>query len=209
MKLLKSFPLFIIALFFIMAIYFYPQLPSTLITHWGPQGEPNGYSSKDFGLFFMPVLSIVLYLIFRYLPHTDPYKKNFHQFESYFNKFIVIVFIFLFYVYLITLAINLGANINIIQFLIPGFVLIFYYTGVLLSVAKRNWFVGIRTPWTLSSDQVWDKTHLLGARLFKFAAIFSLLGFLLPLYAIWFVLIPVLGVSLFLFVYSYILYKQP
>ena len=88
----------------------------------------------------------------------------------------------------------------------PAFAGIFYYAGVLCQHSKRNWFVGIRTPWTMSSDQVWRKTHLLGGQLFKIVAVFSLLGTIMPNYAAYFLLIPVLLVTVFIFAYSYYCY---
>ena len=74
--------------------------------------------------------------------------------------------------------------------------------------AKRNFFIGIRTPWTLSSDHVWDETHRLGSILFIASGILALFGAFFPDYAIWFILVPVLGSTLFLLVYSYILYQR-
>jgi uncharacterized membrane protein len=74
--------------------------------------------------------------------------------------------------------------------------------------AKRNFFIGIRTPWTLSSDRVWDETHRIGSTLFIVSGILALLGAFFADYAVWFILIPVLGSTLFLFVYSYVLYQQ-
>ena len=208
MSLKKILPLFLILISFVLAIYFYPHSPSTMVTHWGLYGEPNGYSGKFFALFFMPILSFFLYLLFRYLPQTDPYHSNFKEFEKYFDTFINIFFIFLFYLYFLTLIWNLISPFNLTQFLTPAFALLFYYIGVLLTVAKRNWFVGIRNPWTMSSDSIWQKTHLLGGKLFKFAALLSLVGVILPKLAIYLVLVPIVLVSLFLYLYSYLLSRS-
>jgi uncharacterized membrane protein len=201
-------PLIFILLSFAVAIYFYPILPNQLATHWGTNGQVNGYSSKMFGLFFMPVLSIFLFLLFIFLPKIDPYKKNFDQFKKYFQNFINIVFGFLFYLYLITIAWNLGINFNMTQVLSPGLAIIFYYAGVLTSHAKQNWFVGIRTPWTLSNEKVWDKTHRLGGKLFKISALIMLLSLFLPNLSIFFILIPIFGTTIFIFAYSYIEFKK-
>ena len=88
----------------------------------------------------------------------------------------------------------------------PGILL--YASGVMVKNAKRNWFAGIRTPWTLSSDIVWDKTHLLGSYLFKGAGILISLSIFLPKFSVWIILISSLGVSLVTVVYSYIVYRQ-
>ena len=208
MFLKKFFPVIIILFSFVLAVYFYPSSPSVMVTHWGLYGEPNGYSQKFFALFFMPILSVFLYILFRFLPKTDPYHSHFKEFEKYFDTFINILFIFLFYLYLLTLTWNLISKFNLVQFLSPAFALVFYYAGVLCSVAKRNWFVGIRTPWTLSSENVWQKTHYLGAKLFKLTAIISLLSIIWPLSATFFIMVPVILSSLFLFLYFYVIFRQ-
>jgi uncharacterized membrane protein len=204
---MKKIPLIIIAASFLYAFYFYRELPTVMVSHWGTMGEPNGYSSKSFALFFMPILSIVLYLVFLILPHTDPYRKNFREFEKYFNQFIVIIFSFLLYIYLLTIFWNLNYHFNLIQAMSPALAILFYFAGVLMSHAKRNWFVGIRTPWTLSSDLVWKKTHHLGALLFKLSALLCLFSFFFPDFSLYFILFPILLFSLILFIYSYVIYQ--
>lgn len=197
------YPLVIIAFSAFLGWYLSPQMPDLMASHWGVNGQVDGYSSKNFGLYFMPVLSLFMYFLFRFLPHTDPYRKNFLQFEKYFNMFIVVIFTFLFYVYVLTLFWNLGYRFNMIQFLSPAFAVIYYYAGVLSANAKRNWFVGIRTPWTLSNDTVWKKTHDIGGKLFKLTAVLSLFGIPFPQLALYLVLLPVLASTVFVFVYSY------
>ena len=207
-KLSIIFPVVLILLSFVVAFYFYPIMPSQIATHWGVSGQADGYSSKAFGLFFMPVLSVFLFFLFISLPKIDPYKKNFDQFKNYFQNFINLIFSFFFYIYLITIIWNLGFRFNMIQILSPAFALLFYYAGVLMLHAKQNWFVGIRTPWTLSSENVWQKTHYLGAKLFKLTAIISLLSIIWPLSATFFIMVPVILSSLFLFLYSYVIFRQ-
>ena len=86
--------------------------------------------------------------------------------------------------------------------------LLFFYIGVLCENSKRNWFVGIRTPWTLSSDKVWDKTHKLGGKLFKIAGIIALIGIFFQNYVVYFILIPTFSVSIYLIVYSYVEFRK-
>ncbi|MDD5082760.1 MAG: SdpI family protein, partial [Dehalococcoidales bacterium] len=88
------------------------------------------------------------------------------------------------------------------------FGILLYYCGILVANAQRNWFVGIRTPWTLSSDRVWEKTHRLGGRLFKAAGVLALLGIFLPGYAILFILIPAVVIAFWTIVYSYLEYRK-
>lgn len=201
-------PLFIIVLSFFVGAYFYQIMPPQIASHWGINGEVNGYLSKFWGVFFMPILSVFLYLLFIFLPKTDPYKKNFSEFKKYFDLFLLILFGFLFYIYITTILWNLGFRFNMIQILSPAFAVLFYYIGVLMSNTKRNWFVGIRTPWTLSNEKVWIKTHKLGSKLFKAAGLISLLSLILPSLSFFFILVPVILFSTYLFIYSYLEFQK-
>jgi uncharacterized membrane protein len=103
---------------------------------------------------------------------------------------------------------NLGYEFDFKTFIFPMIGVLIFYTGILMKHAKRNWFVGIRTPWTLSSDKVWDETHRIGGDLFKISGIITICGFLLPGYALFLVLVPIIASAIFLVVYSYILYRK-
>jgi uncharacterized membrane protein len=199
----------IIVLSFALAAYFYPQMPERVASHWNAAGQVDGYMSKFWGLFLMPVISVLVYGLFLLIPVMDPKKENIAKFRGYFDGFVVIMMLFLFYLYVLTLLWNLGyMSFSMTALLAPAFGVLFYYCGVLVENAKMNWFIGIRTPWTLSSENVWDKTHKLGGRLFKVAGIISVAGFLLPDYAIFIMMAPVLLSSLYLVVYSYMEYRK-
>lgn len=120
----------------------------------------------------------------------------------------VIVTLFLFYIYTLSIFWNTGVRFDIAQLLTPAFGILFYYAGVLTENAKRNWFIGIRTPWTLSNEKVWDKTHKIGGKLFKIAGVISLFGAIRPSYAIFFMVIPAILVALYTIVYSYFEYQR-
>jgi uncharacterized membrane protein len=85
---------------------------------------------------------------------------------------------------------------------------LFYYLGILVENAKQNWFIGIRTPWTLSSEKVWNKTHKIGGKLFKVAGLIAFAGILFQDYAIYFVLVPVILIAVYLVIYSYFEYQK-
>ena len=207
MKPAKIISILVILASFVVGIYFYPQMPDRFVSHWNAYGQPDGYMTKFLGLFLMPIISVVMFLMFLLIPKIDPLKENISLFRKYFDNFISLIMLFLFYLYLLTIFWNLGRKFNFIQLLVPAFAILFYYGGILISHAKRNWFIGIRTPWTLSSDNVWDKTHKLGGKLFKIAAVVSLVGLIFPEFALWFVLIPILFAAFYPIVYSYFAHK--
>ena len=198
----------IILLSFAIAGYFYPQMPERMASHWNARGEVDGYMSKFWGLFLMPFISLGLSAFLVMIPKIDPLKANIEKFKKYYYGFMILLLIFLLYLYLLTILWNLGLGFNMLQLLAPAFGILYYFCGVLIEKAKRNYFIGIRTPWTLSSEKVWDKTHFIGGRLFKAAGLVALLGVFFPSYAILFVLIPVILVSLFTIVYSYFEYQR-
>jgi len=204
--LIASFLIVIIA--FILAGVLYSRMPDRMASHWGLSGEVNGYMSKSWGLFMPPAIILILFLFFLILPRLDPLKKNIKEFENYYYGFITIIILFLFYIYLLTIFWNQGCKIDIIRFLIPGFAILMYAAGVVMAKSKQNWFLGIRTPWTLSSEIVWNKTHQLGAKLFETSAIISLIGFFVKQYAIWLIIIPVILSAITAFIYSYLIYKK-
>ena len=198
----------IILLSFAIGIYYYPQMPEKLASHWGAQGKVDGYTSKFWGLFLMPIISVGLLLIFILIPRIDPLKSNIQQFRKHYDGFVVLILVFLFYLYLLTIFWNSGYTFNMTIFLSPALAILYYYTGILIENAKRNWFIGIRTPWTLSSDNVWEKTHKIAGKLFKIAGIVALIGVFFKTAAIFFIVVPVIIVSIYTVLYSYLEYQK-
>jgi len=208
MKKTTILALIIIFISFGIAFYFYPKMPSEMASHWNAQGEVDDYMSKFWSLFLMPFVSLGLLVLFLVIPKIDPLKKNIEKFRSYFDNFILLIILFLFYIYCLTVAWNLGYRFSMGKVMLPSLAILFYYAGILIENAKSNWFIGIRTPWTLSNKKVWEETHRMGGKLFKGAALIALLGFLFPEQAIWFVVIPIILASLSSICYSYFLYQK-
>jgi len=193
---------------FIIGIYIYPSMPDEMPSHWNSAGDVDDYMPKFWGLFLMPIVTLGILLLLVFLPRIDPSRMNVDKFRKYFEGFILVLVIFLFYMYILTLLYSLDYSFNMGQLMVPGLVLLFYYAGILIEHSKKNWFIGIRTPRTLSSDKVWDETHRLGGKLFKGAAIISLMGLLLPRYAILIVIIPIVFAAVYSVIYSYIVFKR-
>jgi uncharacterized membrane protein len=198
----------LIFLSFIVSIYFFPMVPEQMATHWDSQGEVNGYMSKFWGLFFMPLLITGLAIMFLVIPRIDPKKENIAKFRKYYDRFIFLLILFLIAVHFQTLLWNIGIRISPNAVFPVGIGLLFYYIGVLMENAERNWFIGIRTPWTLSSDRVWRKTNRLGGKLFRIAGISAIFGVFFPKLAFFFTIVPALFVAGSTVVYSYIEYQK-
>jgi len=208
MKKTTIFALFIIILSFVISIYFYPSFPDQVASHWNSQGEVDGYMGKFWGLFLMPIISLAILLLFLAIPKIDPLKNNIKKFEKYFDGFIVLILLFLFYIYVLTVLWNMNIVFNMTQMILPALGILFFYCGILIENAKRNWFIGIRTPWTLSNEKVWNATHKLGGKLFKIAGILAFIGLFFQKFALLLFIVPVLAFSLYLVVYSYLKYQK-
>jgi uncharacterized membrane protein len=191
-----------------VALFSYPQMPNQMASHWNAQGEVDGYMSRFWGTFLLPFIMILLALFFAVIPKIDPLKENIQKFRKYFDGFIVLFLLFMFLIYLQTILWNFGVEISPNIVLPIGIGLLFVYVGILLENAKRNWFIGIRTPWTLSSDVVWERTHKIGAKLFKIAGGLAVIGAFFGNYAMYFILVPVLLAAAYLIVYSYFEYQK-
>ncbi len=198
----------LVLLSFILSIYFYPQVPDQMATHWDSQGEVNGYMSKFWGSFFMPLLITGLVILFLVIPKIDPRKENIEMFRKHYEGFRLVLIIFLVLVHLHILLWNTGTQISPNAVIPLGMGLLFYYAGVLTENAEQNWFIGIRTPWTLSSENVWKRTNCLGGKLFRIAGITAFSGVFFPEYAIYFILVPAVIVVVITVVYSYLEYKK-
>ena len=208
MKKTIIFSILIILIAVLFSAVLYSHIPNQMISHWNFAGEPDGYMPKYIGLFLMPLISIAALFLFILLPKIDPLKKNVKKFENYYYIFIFVFILFLFYLHIVSILLNLGINLNIIHFIIPGFTALLYFMGFLTEKAKQNWFIGIKTPWTLSNEQVWNKTHKLGGLLFKCSAAIALFGLIFPIYAPHFIIAPLILSIIFLFFYSYWVYRN-
>lgn len=205
----------IIVLVMIMAaalagVLFWNHLPEQMASHWNVNDQVDGYMSKFWGVFLMPLISIGMLLLFLVIPNIDPLKANIAQFRETFNIFITLIVAFMLYIHGLTLTWSLGyQGFQMSAAMLPFMGVLFIAVGYMLRKAKRNFFIGIRTPWTLSSDSVWDKTHQLGSILFMLSGAFAIAGsFFGGRTAFWLIFVPLIGSTLFLMIYSYILYRN-
>jgi uncharacterized membrane protein len=188
---------------FAVAAFIYPALPAKVASHWDINGNVNGYMSGFWGAFFVPMLALGLDILFIIIPRIDPKKANIEKFKKSFDLFVSLLLLFIFYIYALTIFFTFGYKFNMSQLMVPAFSILLFAVAVLIVGAEPNWSIGIRTPWTLSSDIVWRKTHDLGSKLFVVAAFVTLFGLFFTSLAFWFILAPILLCSFFLVAYSY------
>jgi uncharacterized membrane protein len=191
-----------------LTIAVYPTMPDKIVSHWNAAGQADGSMPKVWGLGLIPCIMIALVGLFTVLPRIDPYKKNYEKFRDYYEGFILLFVLFMLAIQVQIILWSTGYQISpnlTFPFLIGT---LFIYIGFLLGHAEQNWFVGIRTPWTLSSETVWKKTHQIGGKLFKVAGVIAFAGVLAGEYAMWFILVPALAVTVITVAYSYFEFQK-
>tara|TARA_R110000868_G_scaffold189943_1_gene433525 strand:- start:2619 stop:3263 length:645 start_codon:yes stop_codon:yes gene_type:complete len=210
MKLKKELPLLIIVILpFIYLAYIWNDLPKKVPIHWNGEGEIDGYGDKV-SLILIPILlSLLTYVILTLIPIIDPKGKIKNMGEKYESiKFILIFFMsFLALFILYSSHSQTITNPNIL-FILIGF--LFVFLGNYMKTIKPNYFIGIRTPWTLENETVWKRTHkLAGIMWFLAGIIIIILSLILGkrLNRILFIVITLI-ISIVPIIYSYIQFKK-
>lgn len=205
----KWFPVIPIAAAFLLSAIVYARLPSPMATHWGINGQPNGYSSRFIGAFLMPGMALALWAFMRGLPIIDPRRANYAKFQGTYDLMVNALVTFLAVIHVVMLGTALHWPVPRIDRMTPLAVgALLLLLGNVLPRARPNWWFGIRTPWTLSSDTVWTRTHRVGGYLMTAAGAITLCTVLLPPAAGFVVLmVAVVGASLGSVVYSYFVWR--
>ena len=192
-----------------ISIWVYSSLPPTVATHWNLRGTPDGFSSRFVAVAIGPLVIVGITLLFNVLPKVDPRRENYARFLSTYWLFANAVIVFMLIVHGIVIATGLGYSVRIDR-LMPLFIgLLFVVIGNYLTRVEPNWFVGIRTPWTLSSDTVWRKTHRTGGWLMVIGGLALAAGAFLPHGGLLPLLIgTVVVVAVIPIVQSYVLWKR-
>lgn len=205
----KWIPLLIVVAAFVATAVVYPKLPASIPTHWNLSGQPDKWSGRFWGAWLMPVFILGAWALFRILPAIDPRGGNYVKFGGAFEGIVTAVMLFMLALHIVVLRAALGHPSDMRRVVPIGIGLLFLVIGNLLPRARPNWFVGIRTPWTLSSDRVWEKTHRLGGRVFVVAGILMVLAGILAVRWAHVVAFTVLLVSVaVILVYSYLEWKR-
>ena len=202
-------PIMILAAVIISSFYFFALFPEKVAVHWNAAGQPDNWSPRAVAAFVLPVVLIVVYALFLFLPNIDPKKKKYKEFAKIYHIFKGLIMFFLGALYMINSLKNIGYNISI-EIVVPILIgVMFVVMGKYMSEIKTNWFLGIRTPWTLSSDKVWERTHHVGGKIFMISGVLmALAGFLPVAYRLpvfFTVLIIMLLSTVF---YSYFAYRK-
>lgn len=206
----KWYPVLLIALAFAISVILYKRLPDPMPTHWNVQGQVDGYSPRPVGAFLMPLIMIAIAVLIPVLPKIDPRGRNYEKFDTTYFTIMNATVTLMLVIHVFALAAALGMSVSIGR-LIPATIgLLFIVMGNVFPRVRPNWMVGIRNPWTLSSDRVWERTHRVGGYLMLGLGVLLLLAGPFAPATVAFVLVVggTIAVVLGITIYSYVLWRQ-
>ncbi|WP_452222906.1 SdpI family protein [Lacinutrix chionoecetis] len=210
MSFKKELPIVLIILIpFIYLAYIWSDLPDQVPIHWNASGEIDGWGSKSTLLIIPIVLPLLIYIILSLVPKIDPKQKIEANSKKFYNiKLLLTLFMSVLALFIIYSSKYQDlTNPNMVTMLIG---LLFVILGNYMKTIKANYFIGIRTPWTLENETVWKKTHKLGGKYWFFGGLLIiLLGFILEpkLNMTVFIIISTL-IAIIPIIYSYIVFKK-
>ena len=178
-KKINIYSLILTIIGFGLTILFYNKLPEQIPIHWNWAGKVDNYANKLYGAFFAPITMVLIWIGMLLLPNIDPKRANYKKFEPSYEIVIGVIVTFLFGFQMSIILVSLDYNISIDKIIMLMMGAMFIVIGNYLPKAKSNFFYGIKTPWTLSSDISWRKTHRLGGKLFVFSGILIIISTLL------------------------------
>ncbi len=159
--------------------------------------------------FGLPIILLALWGLWALLPAIDPIAKGFPGFRHIYDLVWILLSAMFAYGYALKLGHTLGWQVDVLRAVIPVIATFFFVAGLLLPYIRRNWFFGIRTPWTLSSDEDWARTHRFGRPLFMIAGVLILIGAFTPrTWSIWLLVGPIVLATVMSVVYSYLIFRR-
>ncbi|WP_409178978.1 SdpI family protein [Brevibacillus fortis] len=165
-------------LFFVISVVLgvicYPSMPDQMAIHWGPNGEPNGFAPKLVGVSFIPVVMLFIFVAVR------SQKQYYQKFQSSHDTILNTLMIVLLVIHGVIIAYGYGYMLNIGIFVTLILGILFVTIGNFMPRFRHNYLIGIRTPWSLASEEVWKNTHLLSSRVFFIGGILIMLTSFLP-----------------------------
>lgn len=145
----------------VLGCVFYPHLPARVPIHWDAAGHVNGYGTRLMGAFLTPAIAVGIYLLLLVTPSVDPHARNYEKFRGSYQLIKTLIVLLLLVVQGCTLLFAVGVPVSINLVVGIGVAVLFILLGNVMGRFRHNYFVGIRTPWTLASEEVWRRTHRL------------------------------------------------
>ena len=199
----------LLAAMWIAAVLVYPHLPERVPIHWNLQGEVDDYGSRAMGAFFPPAIATFVYALLMVVPKVDPRKQNIDRLGTDYSLLVSAIVLFMALLQAATSASALGRAVDVTAVVLAGTGGLWIVLGNYLPRVRQNFTVGIRTPWTLTDENVWRETHRVGGRAMVVGGLLAIVAALLPDPARGLVaIVALLGSALVPVVYSYFQWRR-
>ena len=187
----------------------YSRLPDTVPTHWNMHGEVDDTMAKFPGVFLPSLMAIVLWFLLPLLRKIDPRRASYEKFDATFFLIVNLVCVMMAVVEGLILAIGLGMKVDMVRTSMLSVGIMFIVLGNYMPRIRSNWWMGIRTPWTLDNEEVWRRTHRFAGRAFVVGGLITCVSTMLPSEASSVIAVAAMVVaSLLPVVYSYLIWRN-
>lgn len=190
-----------------LAAVLYTDLPAQIPTHWNAAGEIDDYSPKGWGIVMLLGMGVLVWIIMKLIPVISPKGYRTETFAEIVNLFQVVLVAFMSGICVLVLLESYGINVRINESIFIGVGLLLFILGNYMTKMRKNFFLGIRTPWTLASDEVWSRTHRVGGPIFMAGGLLLAVSAFLPIRAEAMAAVVVV-IALVPVVYSYFVYRS-
>ena len=172
----RSLPVSLIVGAWAFSLAVFSRLPDRVPVHWGISGEPDRLGTRFEGAFLIPLLMTAIFVVMQWYPSRDPRATNIAKFRDAYDTIVATVIAFFLGLHVFALGNALGWQVDMTTVAFVGIGLLFIILGNLLPRARSNFIFGIRTPWTLSSDSVWTRSHRLGGYAMVVAGVVTIIS---------------------------------
>lgn len=199
----------VMILFGAYVAWIYPSLPDPMPTHWNAAGQANEATAKVIGAPLIAAIPLFIFIIFKLIPLVSPRGFRTESFASVLNILMMVSVIFGCVIGFGVIRAGLDESMNVTTYVLIAVGFLLVVLGNFLGKVRKNFFLGIRTPWTLASDEVWAKTHRLGGWCFVVAGIImTTMGLIAPPNLMNWVIPVVVLIAVIPVVYSFIIYRK-
>jgi len=210
LNLRREWPLWILmAGTLVVGIIIYPHLPEQVPGHWNIHGEVDAYYPRSFGAFFAPLLTIGIYLLMLVLPLLDPRRDNYQRFSTAYMYTRWGLVLLLTVLHITTILFSLGYNIDVAMVVKSLVSVLLILIGNFMGQIRHNYFVGIKTPWTLANEEVWQRTHRVGGKIWVVGGLICLaMSFFSTVWAAYIFFAVIIIMAIVPIIYSYLLFNK-
>jgi uncharacterized membrane protein len=202
------FSIILVVLSFVSSIIAKPYLPDQIPTHWNVAGEVDAYANKDYGVFYLPLMMLAMLVLFYFLPKIDPKKDNYEIFKKEWQIIRTGIIVFFAYLQGVIIYTSINSTTDVRPLMFVGLGALFVLIGNYLSKVRQNYFLGVKLPWTLASEDNWNKTHRFASWTFVLAGLTFLIEAVFPFYSELVVGLAIFSAIALPISYSYWIFKK-